>query len=76
MLHRVLQKKKASKEEQDGYSVIGSEFCDFLSTLLTFRLIKTFDQAKSLKERIYKKIMSVLNCVRKIGSGEEAWQLI
>ena len=27
---------------QDDYSVIGSEFCDFLSTLLTFRLINAF----------------------------------
>ena len=27
----------------DDYSVIGSEFCDFLSTVLTQRLIKAFD---------------------------------
>lgn len=36
---------------QDDYSVIGSEFCDFLSTLLTFRLIKAFDQAQLLEDR-------------------------
>ncbi|MDR1135048.1 MAG: hypothetical protein LBL49_02555 [Clostridiales Family XIII bacterium] len=32
----------------DDYSVIGSEFCDFLSTVLTFRLIKRFDSAKRM----------------------------
>ena len=31
---------------QDDYSVIGSEFCDFLSTVLTFRLIKAFAHFK------------------------------
>ena len=61
---------------QDDYSVIGSEFCDFLSTLLTFRLIKAFDQAKLLEERTYKKIMSVLTRAKKVRSDGESWQLI
>ncbi len=34
---------------QDDYSVIGSEFCDFLSTILTFRLMKQFDRANLLE---------------------------
>ena len=61
---------------QDDYSVIGSEFCDFLSTLLTFRLIRAFDQAKLLEERTYKKIMSVLTRAKKVRSDGESWQLI
>ena len=61
---------------QDDYSVIGSEFCDFLSTLLTFRLIKAFDQAKLLEEKTYKKIMFILDRAKKVRSGGEAWQLI
>ena len=38
---------------QDDYSVIGSEFCNFLATILTYRLIHAFDQGKLLEERTY-----------------------
>ena len=61
---------------QDDYSVIGSEFCDFLSTVLTFRLIKTFDQAHLLDTRTYKKILSVLVRAKKARVDNGAWQLI
>lgn len=40
---------------QDDYSVIGSEFCDFLATVLTFRLIKAFDKAGLLEKMTYGK---------------------
>ena len=53
---------------QDDYSVIGSEFCDFLSTVLTFRLIKAFDKAELLENRTYKKLMSILVRVRRPAS--------
>jgi len=61
---------------QDDYSVLGSEFCDFLSTLLTFRLIKAFDQANLLEERTYKKILSVLIRAKKVRTEGSDWQLI
>ena len=61
---------------QDDYSVIGSEFCDFLSTLLTFRLIGAFDRANLLESRTYKKIMAVLNRAKKVRLPGEDWQLI
>lgn len=61
---------------QDDYSVIGSEFCDFLSTLLTFRLLKTFDKANLMEERTYKKIMSVLNRAKKVRVEGGDWNLI
>lgn len=61
---------------QDDYSVIGSEFCDFLSTLLTFRLIKAFDRANLLEDRTYKKIMSILDRAKKVRSDGGKWQLI
>ena len=61
---------------QDDYSVIGSEFCDFLSTLLTFRLIKAFDRANLLADRTYKKIMSILDRAKKVRSDGGDWQLI
>ena len=61
---------------QDDYSVIGSEFCDFLSTVLTFRLIKAFDKAHLLDARTYKKIFSVLVRAKKARVDDGAWQLI
>ena len=61
---------------QDDYSVIGSEFCDFLSTLLTFRLIKAFDKARLLEKRTYKKIMSILTRAKKARLAGEDWKLI
>ena len=61
---------------QDDYSVIGSEFCDFLSSLLTFRLIKSFDKAKLLDDMTYKKIMSVLARAKKVRYGDDGWQLV
>lgn len=61
---------------QDDYSVLGSEFCDFLSTLLTFRLIKAFDRANLLEERTYKKIMSILIRAKKARTEGSNWELI
>ena len=60
----------------DDYSVIGSEFCDFLSTVLTFRLISAFDKAKILERMPYKKVMSVLARAKKVRIAGEGWQLI
>ena len=60
----------------DDYSVIGSEFCDFLSTLLTFRLINAFDAAKLLEHMTYKMIMSSLKRAKKAKVCGDDWQLI
>lgn len=60
----------------DDYSVIGSEFCDFLSTVLTFRLLKKFDKTELLKSYTYKKIMSVLKRAKKVRIDSEEWQLL
>ena len=61
---------------QDDYSVIGSEFIDFLSTLLTFRLIKAIDKARLLDEHTYKKVMSILARAKKARIDNEDWQLV
>lgn len=60
----------------DDYSVIGSEFCDFLSTILTFRLLKKFEETELINSYTYKKILSVLKRAKKfrIDSGE--WDLL
>jgi hypothetical protein len=60
----------------DDYSVIGSEFCDFLSTLLTFRLINAFDSIKLLEHMTYKMIMSSLKRAKKAKVSGGDWQLI
>ena len=61
---------------QDDYSVIGSEFCDFLSTVLSFRLIKAFDRANLLEDYTYKKVMSVLRRAKKARTDGGDWHLI
>ena len=60
----------------DDYSVIGSEFCDFLSTILTFRLIKAFDKANLLFNHTYGKLMSILNRAKKVRIDDGEWHLI
>lgn len=60
----------------DDYSVIGSEFCDFLSTLLTFRLIKSFDKAGVLERMTYGKAMSILHRAKKIRYDDSGWRLL
>ena len=58
----------------DDYSVIGSEFCDFLSTILTFRLINAFDQPGLLENWTYKKVMSILIRAKKARPSGGDWQ--
>ena len=60
----------------DDYSVIGSEFCDFLSTLLTFRLLKAFDKAKVLDSMTYGKVMKLLTRAKKFRIEGRDWNLI
>ena len=61
---------------QDDYSVIGSEFCDFLATVLTFRLIKSFDRAGLLEKMTYSKVMNVLKRAKKTRLPGEDWKLV
>ena len=61
---------------QDDYSVIGSEFCDFLSAVLTFRLISAFDKKEILERMTYKEAMSILSRARKVKLDGESWKLI
>lgn len=61
---------------QDDYSVIGSEFIDFLSTLLTFRLLNEFEKHNLLDTMTYKRIMSILQRAKKSQTEDGNWQLI
>lgn len=60
----------------DDYSVIGSEFIDFLSTVLTFRIIREFDKIQLLDKMTYKKAMSVLRKAKKVKAPGSEWELI
>ena len=59
---------------QDDYSVIGSEFCDFLATVLTFRLLKAFDQAGLLKKSTYSRLLSVLRRAKQVRWPDGEWR--
>ena len=60
---------------QDDYSLLGSEFCDFLATVVTFRIIKAFDAAKLLEKRNYSRIMAILRRAKMARMEGEGWQL-
>ena len=59
----------------DDYSVIGSEFCDFLSTVMTFRMLGAFDTARLLERMPYKKVMAALARAKKIRLAGDDWKL-
>lgn len=61
---------------QDDYSVMGSEFIDFLSTVLTYRLLNIFDKTKLTEKYIYKKIMAILSRAKKVRLNGKDWNLI
>lgn len=60
----------------DDYSVIGSEFCNFLSTMLTFRIIKEFDRRELLKKWNYSRLMALLRRAKKVRVDGGEWNLI
>jgi hypothetical protein len=59
----------------DDYSVIGNEFIDFLSTVITFRLLNAFDKEGLLETMSYKEIMRILSKAKKVKEGSE-WKLV
>ena len=60
----------------DGYSVIGSEFCSFLSSVVTFRLLKEYEKSGLLRKMTYKKILHILQRAKKVCIDGKTWQLI
>lgn len=60
----------------NDYSVIASEFCDFLATVLTYRLINKFTDTGLLVKRNYGKIMSILHRAKKVKVSSRDWRLI
>ena len=60
---------------QDDYSLLGSEFCDFLATVVTFRIIKAFEAARLLEKRNYGRVMAILRRAKMARMEGEGWQL-
>ena len=60
----------------DDYSVIGSEFCSFLSSVVTFRMLRQFEKSGILQKMTYKRIMHVLARAKKACIDGKNWQLI
>lgn len=58
------------------FSVIGSEFCSFLSTVVTYRLIRKYENVGLLNKMTYKKILRVLTRAKKACLDGETWHLI
>ncbi len=60
----------------DDYSVIGSEFCSFLSTVITYRLLAAFEKAGLFKKMTYKKVFRILTRAKKVRTDGTNWELI
>ena len=58
----------------DDYSVYGSEFCDFISSVCTVLLMNEFDSKKLLEKKTYKELMSVLEGCKRI-KHDNKWSL-
>lgn len=58
-------------------SVIGSEFCNFLAGILTFRLLKAFDRAGLLARHTWGRIMALLRRAKRVRTPDGAdWRLV
>lgn len=59
------------------YSVYGSEFVNFISSVMTSRIIRKFEETELFSEMTYKDIMSKLSSAKKVdtlGNGE--WKFV
>ncbi len=59
------------------YTAIGSEYGDFLATILTYRLINYFDKKGLLEKNTYQELMSTLSKAKKVklSSNSKEWKL-
>ena len=61
----------------DDYSVIGSEFCCFIATVMTYRILNKLEKNKILLDMTYKKFMKILRKAKKVRLEENGeWKLV
>ncbi len=61
---------------QSDYSVYGSEFVSFLSSVLTYRILNDAEKRKVLEKYTYGKMMSKLKRAKKITLDRKEWKLV
>ena len=61
--------------KHSDYSVYGSEFVDFISETLTYRLLNRFKEKGLLETQTYSKVMKPLKRAKKVKMGDE-WKLV
>ena len=61
--------------EHSDYSVYGSEFADFISETLTYRLLNRLKEKGLLETQTYSKVMKTLKRAKKVKIGDE-WKLV
>lgn len=61
--------------EHSDYSVYGSEFADFISETLTYRLLNRLKEKGLLETQTYSKVMKTLKRAKKVKMGDE-WKLV
>jgi transposase len=61
--------------EHTDYSVYASEFVDFLSETLTYRMINRFKEKGLLETQTYSKMLKTLKRAKKVRIGDE-WKLV
>lgn len=59
--------------EQNNSSVIGSEFINFISTLITMRLVNQFEKIEELDDESFSDIIDELNSVQKVKINDK-WE--
>ncbi|MBQ7607817.1 MAG: hypothetical protein IJU76_07580 [Desulfovibrionaceae bacterium] len=65
-----------TRKTHDYYSVIGSEFCNFLSTIITYKLLSLFKSTKLLRSCTYNEIMKILQRSKKVKIDKQGWKPI
>lgn len=58
--------------EHSDAAIIGSEFVNFISSVITSKLINVFDKTELLKEYTYREIMEFLNSAYKYKTSEKS----
>lgn len=59
----------------NDYEVLASEFCDFLASLLTCKLVNYFDECQLFESMTYGQIMDHLASVKKVSLPGTGWTL-
>ena len=61
----------------NDYSIIASEFCNLLASIITHRLLVLFDRTRLLEKRTYREIMKILRKAKKCRMDDNGdWNLV